>query len=192
MNSHGRKKQQEIEPINITAVTTAARRSDSWISFNEAVNIIAYHRRLEFRAALGALREACLLGKVGWRHTPPLLDDRGRLLLQRTLPLDMESVWYEIRSRVLHPLECNFEIRERDLDLWPALPRRGPERGKVSRYGDADKFLFREIDRIVKNESKSITEAVRNLEDEGKIKGHGTPESKVRRVSRRFRKFTNR
>jgi hypothetical protein len=187
MNSRGRKNQREMQPIAIMAVVTSARRPEPWVSFNEAVNIIASHRRLEFQAALGALRAACLRDKVGWRYTPPLLDETGRPLLSTTRRPDMASLWSEIRSRELHPIERDIEIRESDLAHWPALPSRGPEPGKVTRFGHTDRALFGEIERIMKIESKSVTEAARDLDAKGKISGRGTSESRIRRLSRFYR-----
>jgi len=160
--------------------------SEVWIWFGNAVEILIARRRTKLEAALSDLRQACQSGRVAWRHQPPKVDEKGRLLMRRTAP-DMLTVWsYEMKRETIHPLEAQVEVRESDLSLWPVKPRRGPERGAVARFADGDRRLFEEIERIMREESKSLTEAVRDLDCEGKVKGRGTPESRVRRVTRRY------
>ena len=73
----------------------------------------------------------------------------------------------------------------------PASRRRdgaakGPLRGKIDRFGDADRALFSEIERLMKSQHCTITEAVRQI-PENKLAGRGTLDSRIRRVSDRFR-----
>jgi hypothetical protein len=69
----------------------------------------------------------------------------------------------------------------------PPRAVKGPLRGEIDRYGDADRALYPEIERIMKSQQLSPTEAVRQI-PEGKIAGRGTLDSRVRRVSHRFRR----
>jgi hypothetical protein len=63
---------------------------------------------------------------------------------------------------------------------------KGPRRGKIDRFGDADRALFPEIKRLMKSQHCTITEAVRRI-PENKLAGCGTLDSRIRRVSDRFR-----
>jgi hypothetical protein len=87
--------------------------------------------------------------------------------------------------------------------IWPALsapiastpmaalsPRaaKGPVRGEIDRFGDADRALFPEIERLMKLKQLSVTEAVRIIANEHKLAGRGTLDSRIRRVSDRFRR----
>jgi hypothetical protein len=65
---------------------------------------------------------------------------------------------------------------------------KGPLRGKIDRFGDADRALFPEIERLMKSRHCSTTEAVRILAGEHKLAGRGSPDSAIRRLSNRFRK----
>jgi hypothetical protein len=65
---------------------------------------------------------------------------------------------------------------------------KGPVRGEVDRFGHADRALFPEIGRLMKSKHLSATEAVRIIADEHKLAGRGTADSRIRRVSFRFRK----
>ena len=64
---------------------------------------------------------------------------------------------------------------------------KGPVRGKIDRFGEADRALFPEIERLMKSKRLTSTEAVRQI-PEGKLAGRGTLDSRIRRVSDRFRR----
>ena len=66
-------------------------------------------------------------------------------------------------------------------------PRRGPRPGSVARYAQSDRALFNDITRMMAK-GISLMEAVRNLENELKVTGRGTPESRIRRVMRLYKK----
>ena len=77
-------------------------------------------------------------------------------------------------------------------EFGPAARRRdgaakGPLRGKIDRFGDADRALFPEIERLMKSRHCSPTEAVRILAGEHKLAKRGSLDSAIRRVSDRFR-----
>jgi hypothetical protein len=71
----------------------------------------------------------------------------------------------------------------------PKQPRaaKGPVRGKIDRFSKADRALFPEIEQLMRLDSLTSTEAVRQI-SENKLAGRGTLESRIRRVSGRFRR----
>ena len=70
----------------------------------------------------------------------------------------------------------------------PPRAAKGPVRGKIDRFGEADRALFPEIERLMKSRHCSTTEAVRILAGEHKLAGRGSLDSSIRRLSNRFRK----
>jgi hypothetical protein len=158
-----------------------------WISFGDAARTIMTRRRIELGVALSVLREACHYDKVLWRHNLPLLDERGKVRISGQRP-DMLTFWCETKQETIHAFEEQVEIRESDLSRWPVKPRRGPERGKIARFADDDRALFGPMRRMIERESKSPTEAARQLVWEKKVKGIGSPESRARRLANLYRK----
>ena len=158
-----------------------------WISFGDAARAIITRRRIELKAALSVLREACLYYKVAWRQNLPFLDERGKVRISEQRP-DMLTFWSETEQGTIHAIEEQIEIRESDLSLWPVKPRRGPERGKIARFADDDRALFGAMRRMIDGASKSPTEAARQLVWEKKVKGIGSPESRARRLADLYRK----
>jgi hypothetical protein len=69
----------------------------------------------------------------------------------------------------------------------PPRAAKGPVRGEIDRFGDADRALFPEIKRLMKSQRLTSTEAVRQI-PEDKLAGRGTLDSRIRRVSNRFRR----
>ncbi len=66
--------------------------------------------------------------------------------------------------------------------------RKGPKPGSLARYAAGDRALFPLIEQIMRAETKSITEAVRQLDDEGRVQGRGASQSRVTRVVKLFKK----
>jgi hypothetical protein len=73
------------------------------------------------------------------------------------------------------------------------LPRRrpGPKRGEVDRYGEADRGLFPELQRMMREENLSSTAAAQKLADLDKVGGDGTKQSKAKRLAERYRHERN-
>jgi hypothetical protein len=69
----------------------------------------------------------------------------------------------------------------------PPRAAKGPVRGEIDRFGDADRVLFPEIERLMKSQRLTSTEAVRQIPKD-KLAGRGTLDSRIRRVSDRFRR----
>jgi hypothetical protein len=67
-----------------------------------------------------------------------------------------------------------------------ARRKRGPAPGTLDRYGPADRALYGDLERIVREDRVSITEAATRLADAG-IAGIGTPASRAKRLAERYR-----
>jgi hypothetical protein len=61
--------------------------------------------------------------------------------------------------------------------------RFGPEPGKVRRYEAGDRELFSELERIMAEKQKSRSAAALELAEAGRIKGHGTAQSRATRLA---------
>jgi hypothetical protein len=87
------------------------------------------------------------------------------------------------RANFVEPLVGPLQI------VWcePVLPRprKGPAPGTVDRYGAADRALYSELKRLMR-EGRSATAAARQLADDGKVAGVGSPESRTRRLANRY------
>jgi hypothetical protein len=71
----------------------------------------------------------------------------------------------------------------------PVLPlrrRKGPAPGTVDRYGASDRALYPKLKRLMRKQSMSATAAARQLADDGKVAGVGSPESRARRLATRY------
>jgi hypothetical protein len=71
----------------------------------------------------------------------------------------------------------------------PQRRRKGPKPGTVDRYGEADRALYHEMKRLIP-EYGSVEGAALELARDKKVAGLGTstPESRARRLARRYRK----
>ena len=66
--------------------------------------------------------------------------------------------------------------------------RRGPEPGTLDRFRDVDRALYRDIERIVRKDRKSVSAAALELAEAGKVKGPGTATSRAKRLATRFKR----
>jgi hypothetical protein len=64
--------------------------------------------------------------------------------------------------------------------------RRGPVPGSLDRYGEADRALFSEIDRMVSEQQKSPTAAALILAEQGLVLGDGNELSKAKRLAKLY------
>jgi hypothetical protein len=72
-------------------------------------------------------------------------------------------------------------------DVAEAPPRRkGPKPGTVDRYKAADRSLYPELKRLMSEQCLTVTAAARQLADDYKVAGIGAPESRARRLARRY------
>jgi hypothetical protein len=70
----------------------------------------------------------------------------------------------------------------------PKKHRRGPLPGTVNRYGQDDRKLFPELERIKDSEKVSDSAACRRLAEAGRIAGPGNPESRATRLRKLYRR----
>jgi hypothetical protein len=166
-----------------------------WFEIKDAIGLIMRRRNIGPDMAELKLREACLSGKVKSRQITAIIDERGEKKIRiAVLPRDVWSSSSTIDVNTNTIVSCDllrFEqvaVNELDLAAFLARPRRGPPTGKLARFADSDRSLFSAIDSITRRESKSVTEAVRDLDYEGKVKGRGTPEARVRRLVKLYHK----
>jgi hypothetical protein len=71
--------------------------------------------------------------------------------------------------------------------IGKSKPRRGPIPGTVDRYGSADRALFSEIKKRMKDGSQSLTAVTQELAEEGKVAGAGGRASKATRLAKLYR-----
>ena len=91
------------------------------------------------------------------------------------------------------PTQSASEVRSENSVPVPSEPAaarkrvkpRGPKPGTIDRYGKDDRALFKQMSALIKNENLTLREAAKRLCD--KIKGRGTPDSRIRRVADRYR-----
>jgi hypothetical protein len=77
-----------------------------------------------------------------------------------------------------------YRVRDEPEQARPVRrPRRGPQPGDLDRYGLADRALLPELRVIMEREQLSATAAARKLADQNKILGHGTSESRTKRLA---------
>jgi hypothetical protein len=69
---------------------------------------------------------------------------------------------------------------------WAEQPRRGPKPGTVDRFGESDQALFPEMERIMREDHKSVHAAA--LELASRIEGAGTEASRAKRLASRYRR----
>jgi hypothetical protein len=102
------------------------------------------------------------------------------------------------------PPRREIEIQRSDLlQIWlaPEAPipaeavnvkkrRRGPAPGALDRYSAADRKLYTEVERIMRDEKLSVSAAALRLAEDGKLAGTGTstPQSRARRLAERYRR----
>jgi hypothetical protein len=166
-----------------------------WFEIKDAIGLIMRRRNIGPDVAQLKLREACLSGKVKSRQITPIIDDRGEKKIRiAVLPRDVwsSSSTIDVNMNTIVSQDLGkFEqvaINEPDLVAFLARPRKGPPAGKLARFADADRALFGPIERIMRRESKSVTEAVRDLDHERKVKGRGTSVARVKRLANLYRK----
>jgi hypothetical protein len=66
---------------------------------------------------------------------------------------------------------------------------RGPKRGSLDRYGEADRSLFPKIEEIMKTEKLSAHAVAHRLAENGKVAGTGTPKSRAKRLAALYLQF---
>jgi hypothetical protein len=78
-----------------------------------------------------------------------------------------------------------------DPDPEAKRPRRGPVPGTVCRYATADRALFDEMTRLIRDGVGSATAAAQQLAEAGKVAGTGisTPKSRAARLVKAYKAY---
>lgn len=144
-----------------------------------------------------AFKNALLSGEVPTRGKARYLSAYQRI--EKNITADTEFL---IVVNTMRTNAANFEavqIERLRFEAWinsnaieyPEAPtvgnvqprkRPGPEPGKLRRYDAADRALFPELERLMKDEGLSKTAAAKKLANEGRITGTSTADSKARRL----------
>jgi hypothetical protein len=165
------------------------------VSIKDALALVARRRNIGPESAEAVFREACISGKVSSRHIRAFTNGRGerRIAFAKVLAeawREPSTINIETNS-LFSSKHGTFErllINETELTVWLSRRRRGPAAGALARFAAADRALFGDIERTVRERNISLTEAVRDLDYKGKVKGRGTAESRIRRVTRFYKK----
>jgi hypothetical protein len=165
------------------------------VDIGQALGMIMNARDVGPENARVVLLEACSSGKVSSRHLVAFTDRQGEKkigLRPVPLPAWKSCTTINVNESSITILDFgtlnHITISITDLLKWLSRPRRGPIAGKISRFGESDKALFSKIERIMKEGSKSVIEAARELDCEGRVGGRGTSESRVRRLAKIYGK----
>jgi hypothetical protein len=95
---------------------------------------------------------------------------------------DLLRIWPE-------PAEATREPTRASADPLFQKRRRGPLPGTLDRYGQADRALFSELERIMGEDKVSVSEAARRLAEKDKVvAGIGSPSSRAKRLAERYRR----
>lgn len=155
------------------------------LSIEHALNELMEFYNIGPRQAEERLRQACYSAAVQARSF------RVRDLCIISVPSDIWKLAILDTKRneavFLGEVFENIKILKSDLKAW-MRPKSGPAKGKLARYRASDIELFPEIKTLVESEQMSVTEAARRLVKEGRVKGVGTPEAKVKRLVRAYRR----
>jgi hypothetical protein len=155
------------------------------------------------RQALADLRRAVSDGEFGPPHKP-VIAYMPRVAL-RDLPLRVNAAQIEICCTAENDIISDIWAPRALVARWftayglnappwltgpPAATEskhRGPEKGALRRYLAADRELFPEIKRLIRDEQLSVTGACQQLAQKGKVKGIGSLQSRATRLARAYR-----
>jgi hypothetical protein len=131
-------------------------------------------------------------------------DDQWRRFL-RVIAKAVRAEWAVSRSEQLSEgirgMCHRISVRTTDIENWirtvgavepPAdaeLRRKpGPAPGTLNRYAEPDRALYRELERIMRDEKVSVSAAATRLATEGKVNGIGSTASRGKRLAERYRR----
>jgi hypothetical protein len=113
-------------------------------------------------------------------YDPSLPAEPGKFFVRKR---DFERELERLYPTILYPTAVAPPLATAS----PPRAVKGPVPGEIDRFADADRALFPEIKRLMLSQRLTCTEAVRQI-PEGKLAGRGTSDSRIRRVSARFRR----
>lgn len=182
-------------PERNVSTALSAELMEPCLTVGDALKLIMSRRDIGAQNAEHALRDACLSGKVSARHIRAIVNERGQ---KRTSIMKVpRDAWQwpsaiDVETNSLSPFEHgkleSVQVNEAELSDWLSRQRRGPKAGTIARFAAPDRELFGIIERTMREKNITLTEAVRQLDYEGKVKGRGSAESRVRRVTRLYKK----
>jgi hypothetical protein len=160
-----------IQPIEFSELRLVGSHLE-----NASRNIVFYNVRLSARDLDRAQRQLIVSDDVGRESSP--LPNEG------VIPGETEGT-------ALQQPCAGSEPAPSPIGGLPTVKRRrGPAKGSIDRYGEADRALFPELERIRREKHFSLSAAAQKLaegEIEGKgVLGSGTPLSRAKRLVRRY------
>jgi len=184
----------QLPERNVSTALPAALM-EPCLTVRDALNLIMSRRDIGPQNAEHALRDACLSGKVSARHIRAIINERAQRRIgilkvprdawQWPSAIDVET---NSLSSFEHGKLESVQVNEAELSDWLSRQRRGPKAGTIARFAGPDRELFGIIERTMREKNITLTEAVRQLDYEGKVKGRGSAESRIRRVTRLYKK----
>ena len=178
-------------------VSTAlpAELMEPCLTVKDALNLIVSRRNIGPQNAERALRDACLSGNVSAQHIRAIVNERGQKRIGiLKVPRDAWQ-WpsgFDFETNSLSSFEHgkleSVQVNEAELSDWLSRQRRGPKTGTIARFAGLDRELFGIIECTMREKNITLTEAVRHLDYEGKVNGRGSAESRIRRVTRLYKK----
>jgi hypothetical protein len=191
----------------LSGALAEAHMSDDLDSLRELVETRAVVHRIPRRRvwewALAAILDGTLVyglsdfDKQTWRPDSSLykdLADMVRVKIRGVLPFlkydwDPCAMWASLRRLRIAPAVFD-EWLERQLPGRPKQDRprgsRGPQKGTLNRYSDADRALFSEMEQLIRKQ-RSVHAAALHLALEGNVAGTGTLDSRARRLAKAYR-----
>jgi len=165
---------ESIEPVEFSDLTLAGLHL-----VNTTRDIVFYNVRLSGWDLDRARRQ--LMASDDMEHVSSPLPNAGEI------PQGAEGI-------VLGQPSADPEATPSPIGASPsAKARRGPAKGSIDRYGEADRALFPELEQIRKEHHLSLTEAALRLA-EGKIEGktvlgYGVPLSRAKRLVKQYKAY---
>jgi hypothetical protein len=179
-------------PERNVSTTLPAEVMEPCLTVGDALNLIMSRRDIGPQNAERTLRDACLSEKVSARHIANKRGDKKIRFLK--VPRDAWQ-WpsaINVETNSLSSFEHGtleyVQVNKAEFSDWLSRQRRGPKAGTIARFAGPDRELFGIIERAMREKNITLTEAVRHLDYEGKVKGRGSAESRIRRVTRLFKK----
>lgn len=164
------------------------------VTLKDALILVAKRRNIGPDQAEAAFFEACASGKVSPRHLHAFTNGHGQKRIAfAKVPRDAwgHGAIIDVEANCIvsfyHGKLQPILISETELSAWLSRPRRGPAAGTLARFAAEDRKLFASIEREMLRKNVSLTEAVRELDCKGMVKGRGTSESRIRRVTRLYK-----
>ena len=170
----------------------AAEAGETWLMGDTSPLITETWSSLSLRNSAVTVRPR---EAIAWMHrnpnarhlVPTVLAGMAESLAERTNALGADGeVSSDTMSQVRTSTSRTSSVAR--ASIVGKRPRRGPTPGEIDRHAVSDRALFPEVNRLVDESHKSVHAAALELALAGRIEGVGTPESRAKRLAKRFRK----